>query len=41
LIVALLAAIGFGIWYYLTHHKEKEGEYLWVGEGPDPFKKRK
>ena len=42
IVLFVLAAIAFGIYYYLDHHKKdnhpKHEDYLWLGQGEHPLK---
>ena len=42
LILAILAAISFGVYYYLEHYGRRsssdEEDYIWVGQGEQPLK---
>lgn len=38
ILLFVLLAIGAAAFYYFNTKNKKEGVYLWVGPGPDPFK---
>lgn len=42
LILSVLAALAFGIYYYLEHYgkgsSNDENDYIWVGPGEHPLK---
>ena len=38
-VLVIIAALGFAVFYYVKQMKPAK-EYVWVGPGEDPFKKK-